>query len=125
MPGAEAFVQRMSRRGLSLGLLSNAQCNTLHSLGGIADLLAPELTILSYQQGIAKPSPALFEMLVDRLAGRGISPADTLFIGNDPLQDIIPAAACGFKTALFTGHPDSIRDGGCMPDFIIRDWSEF
>ncbi len=124
MPGAEKFIQRLSRSGVSLGLLSNAQCNTLSALGGIADLFAPELTVLSYQLGIAKPSPALFQMLADRLAGRNITPAQTLYIGNDPLQDIIPAAAAGFSTALFTGHPDSLRPGDCEPDFALKNWNE-
>jgi FMN phosphatase YigB (HAD superfamily)/glycosyltransferase involved in cell wall biosynthesis len=124
MPGAAETVRRLSRSGISLGLLSNAQCNTLGQLGGIADLFAPELTILSYQHGIAKPSAGLFAMMADRLAGRGIAPEETLFIGNDPAQDIAPAAAHGFKTALFTGHPDSIREGVCTPDFEIRRWSD-
>ena len=124
MPGAEAFVRRLARSGISLGLLSNAQCNTLSSLGGLADLFPPELTIFSYQQGMAKPAPALFELMAERLAGRGISPAETLFIGNDPLHDIVPAAAAGFRTALFSGHPDSLRDGECTPDYRFRNWRE-
>ncbi len=124
MPGAAAFVSRLSRRGISLGLLSNAQCNTLHSLGGIRDFFAPELTLLSYQHGIAKPSPALFELLTERLATRGITPSETLYIGNDPLQDILPAAAAGFKTALFTGHPDSLRTGHCSPDHEFANWPQ-
>lgn len=124
MPGAENFIQRLSRSGISLGLLSNAQSNTLASLGGVADLFAPELTLLSYQHGIAKPAPELFQMLSDRLIGRGITSAETLFIGNDPLQDIIPAAAAGFQTALFTGHPDSRRPGECQPDHTFQHWSE-
>ena len=124
MPGAEQAIQRLARAGISLGLLSNAQCNTLPSLGGIADLFAPELTVLSYQHGVAKPAPELFQILTDRLAGRGITPAETLFIGNDPLQDILPAAAAGFLTALFTGHPDSLRPGGCSPDFTLEKWAD-
>jgi len=122
MPGAAEFIQHLSRTGITLGLLSNAQCNTLPSLGEIKDLFAPELTLLSFQHGIAKPSPELFEMLKDRLAGRGISPADTLYIGNDPIKDIAPAAACGFKTALFTGHRDSLRPGKCIPDHELQHW---
>jgi putative hydrolase of the HAD superfamily len=124
MPGAEQAIGILSRSGLSLGLLSNAQCNTLAALGGISDLFAPELTILSYQHGMAKPSPALFQILTDRLAGRGITPDETLFVGNDPLHDILPAAAAGFQTALFTGHPDSVRPGECVPDLVITKWSE-
>jgi FMN phosphatase YigB (HAD superfamily) len=122
MPGAEVFVRRLARSGISLGLLSNAQCNSLASLGGIAGLFAPELTILSYQHGIAKPSPELFQTLADRLAGRGIAPEETLYIGNDPIQDILPAAARGFKTGLFTGHPDSLRSGECKPDVTLTSW---
>lgn len=119
MPGAEQFIGRLARSGISLGLLSNAQCNTLSSLGGIAELFAQELTILSYQYGVAKPSPELFQMLTDRLAGRRITPEETLYIGNDPINDIAPAAAHGFKTALFTGHPQSIRPGNCNPNITL------
>ncbi|RYD19196.1 MAG: HAD family hydrolase, partial [Verrucomicrobiaceae bacterium] len=122
IPGAAEAIQRVSRSGLTLGLLSNAQCNTLASLGGLADLFWPEFILLSYQQGMSKPAPELFEMLADRLAGRGITPAETLYIGNDPLHDIVPAAAAGFRTALFTGHPGSHRPGECSPDFRLADW---
>ena len=124
MPGAEQTVGHLARSGLSLGLLSNAQCNTLASLGGVADLFAPELSVLSYQHGLAKPAPELFKILIERLAGHGITPAEAIFVGNDPLQDIVPAAAAGFQTALFTGHPDSIRQGDCSPDFSFQKWPE-
>jgi len=124
MPGAGGFIQRLARLGMSLGILSNAQCNTLPSLGPIADLFAPELILLSYQHGIAKPSPDLYQMLAGRLAGRGIQPHETLFIGNDPHQDIVPAASAGFHTALFTGHPDSLRPGDCAPDITFKSWSQ-
>jgi FMN phosphatase YigB (HAD superfamily) len=124
MPGASAFIGRLSRAGISLGLLSNAQCNTLPSLGDVADLFAPELILLSYQHGTSKPAPELFQMLANRLAGRNISPVETLYIGNDPLHDIAPAAAAGFRTALFVGHPDSMRPGECQADITFRKWSE-
>jgi FMN phosphatase YigB (HAD superfamily) len=124
MPGAGQAVGILARSGLSLGLLSNAQSNTLSALGGLSDLFAPELTILSYQHGVAKPSPELFQILTDRLAGRGITPDETLFVGNDPLHDILPAAAAGFQTALFTGHPDSLRSGECVPDLVLTKWAD-
>lgn len=124
MPGAADFVRRLAHSGVSLGLLSNGQCNTLKSLGGVREFFAPELTILSYQHGMAKPSAELFQIMAERLACRGIAPAETLFIGNDPLQDIVPAAAVGFKTALFTGHPESMRPGSCTPDHEISEWPQ-
>jgi FMN phosphatase YigB (HAD superfamily)/glycosyltransferase involved in cell wall biosynthesis len=122
IPGAAETIRRLAAAGIPLGLLSNAQCNTLTSLGDNAHSFSPSLTILSYQHLMAKPSPALFELLVNRLAQRGISPSETLYIGNDPRHDIIPANASGFKTALFTGHPDSLRPGICLPDYEIRSW---
>jgi FMN phosphatase YigB (HAD superfamily) len=124
MPGAAEAIAYLSAAGVSLGLLSNAQCNTLPSLGSIAAPFAPELTILSFQHGIAKPSPRIFAMLAERLAGRGILPKETLYIGNDPLHDILPASACGFATALFKGHPDSLRAGKCEPDHVIEAWTQ-
>ena len=124
MPRAAATIGAISRLGISLGLLSNAQSNTLTSLGDVADLFAPELTILSYQHGFAKPSPELFQILTNRISERGILPAETLFVGNDPLQDIVPAKNAGFQTALFTGHPESRRDGECEPDLAFENWSD-
>jgi putative hydrolase of the HAD superfamily len=124
MPGAEEIVSHLAAAGVPLGLLSNAQCNTLPSLGGIADLFDPELTVLSYQHGVAKPSPELFGYLTERLAALGIAPGQCLFIGNDPLQDIALAAAAGYQTALFAGHPDSLRPGNASPDFILRAWND-
>ncbi len=120
MPGAAETIQALARSGISLGILSNAQCHSLATLGDLSDLFAPELTLLSYQHGVAKPAPALFQILADRLAGRGITPAETLYIGNDPLHDILPAAAAGFRTALFTDHSPSPSE--CSPDFLIASW---
>lgn len=124
MPGVRTIVTRLAGLGIPLGLLSNAQCNTLHDLGSLAACFEPDLTVLSYRHGMAKPSPGLFQLLVVRLAARGILPAETLYVGNDPLQDITPAAAAGMRTALFTGHPDSLRPGDCDPDCLMKDWSQ-
>lgn len=124
MTGAEETVRRLAASGVPLGLLSNAQCHTLHTLGGIGELFDPDLTVLSYRHGIAKPSPELFHILTERLAGRGIAAGECLFAGNDPLQDIAPAAAAGFQTALYAGHPSSLRPGRCEPGFTLGHWHE-
>lgn len=128
MPGASETIRELSRRGLHLGCLSNAQANTLPTLdrllGPISPLLHPDLVILSYQHRLAKPSRRLFDLAARRLAHLGISPDEILFVGNDPLQDIIPARCSGFRTALFTGHPDSLRPGDSQPDLILNSLSE-
>lgn len=123
MSGAAEVVKSLSCAGIPLGLLSNAQCNTVDCLGDLAPLFSSDLCILSYQYGIAKPDIRLFEMMVERLAAKGVLPEETLYIGNDPIQDIAPAAAVGFQTALFVGHPDSVRPGMCSPDIKLSSWS--
>lgn len=124
MPGAVETLHSLAAQGIRLGILSNAQSNTLsvldRLLDGATSLLDPELTVLSYQHGMAKPSPELFQLLAERLAQFGISPQETLFVGNDPLQDIDPAKEAGFLTALFLGHPSSLRPGECHPDLRLQ-----
>jgi putative hydrolase of the HAD superfamily len=61
----------------------------------------------------------------------GILPEDTLYVGNDMLNDIWPAAQCGLKTSLFAGDQRSLRlretDPRCSdlePDVIITKLSQ-
>ncbi len=122
MAGAAGFIRRLAHSGITLGVLSNGQCNTLHSMGAITEFFSPDLLIVSYEFGIGKPSEALFTLLKDRLATMDIKPEECLYIGNDPVKDIVPAAEAGFKTGLFTGHPDSYRPGNCTPDHEIAGW---
>ena len=128
MPAAMEILRSLATRDIRLGLLSNAQSNTLpmldRTLDGILPLFDSDLTVLSYQHGIAKPSPELFRLLAERLARIGITPGETLYVGNDPLQDIVPANAAGFRTALFQGHPDSFRKGDCHPDVLLQGLPE-
>ena len=128
MPESAETLRSLAASGIHLGFLSNAQSNTLpmldRILGGVLPLFDPDLTVLSYQHGIAKPSPELFQILTERLATLGITPAETLYVGNDPMQDIIPAKAAGFRTALFIGHPQSLRKGDCRPDVLLRNLPE-
>jgi putative hydrolase of the HAD superfamily len=52
-------------------------------------------------------------------------------VGNDIFNDILPAAAEGFQTALFAGDRRSLRlrseDARCagvQPDLVITDWRQ-
>jgi putative hydrolase of the HAD superfamily len=134
MPGLVEMLQSCRKRGLVLGIVSNAQFYT-------ADLLEllledsldacgfdPQLTLFSYQFRRAKPSVYMFDIAVRRLRDRGISPASILYVGNDMRNDIIPARAVGFQTALFAGDRRSLRwrrDDACCrdvsPDVVITD----
>jgi FMN phosphatase YigB (HAD superfamily) len=99
--GTEETLASLAGAGVALGLMSNAQCNTLLELGAAARWIRPELSVLSYLHRVAKPSAELYRILVDRLAVAGFLPGEVLFVGNDPAKDIIPASACGFATVWF------------------------
>ena len=115
MPGAAETLRQLAAKGIPLGLISNAQFYTVpiveEALGTtLTDLgIDPELCCFSYLERRAKPDPFLFEILRDKLAKRGIPAADVLYVGNDVRNDIDPARATGFRSALFAGDPNSLR----------------
>lgn len=115
MPGLKDLLEKLSER-LQLGIVSNAQFFTpllfpaligrTHAQLGFKE----DLCFWSYRRLEAKPSAALFIALKDSLKkSYNILPAETLYVGNDLLNDILPAAELGFKTALFAGDSRSLR----------------
>lgn len=97
-------------------------------LGGEAEELGlePELQIYSYEHLHAKPGSRLYSLAAERLDARGIEAAESLYVGNDMLNDIMPAHRIGFRTALFAGDSRSLRlrtgdprVEGVEPDLIV------
>jgi putative hydrolase of the HAD superfamily len=67
-------------------------------------------------------------MAAEKLYSKGIQPVAVLYVGNDMLNDIYPANAIGFQTALFAGDRRSLRlrkdDPRCAalsPDLVVTD----
>jgi putative hydrolase of the HAD superfamily len=115
MTGLEETIRALRERNLPLGLVSNAQFFTpllfpahlevsLETLG-----FEDALCVFSYEMLEAKPSRRLYQRVVSELARRGIEPGEVLYVGNDRLNDILPASKEGMKTALFAGDARSYR----------------
>ncbi|MFP3042136.1 HAD family hydrolase [Treponema primitia] len=134
MPDAEKTLGILRERLIPLGLISNAQFFTPLLFEAFFNAppknlgFDPELLIYSFELGEAKPSPNLFSPAVRRLKSLGLEPENALYVGNDMLNDISPAAQAGFKTVLFAGDRRSLRlrEGesrvkGVRPDRIIRN----
>ena len=134
MPNLGKMMTACRHRGRLMGIISNAQFYTAYLfkwfLGSdLKDLgFDPELVYYSYQHEIAKPSPILFQLAAEKLKQRGIPPFCVLYIGNDMRNDIYPAKATGFQTALFAGDRRSLRlreDDPCCKqlsaDLVITD----
>ena len=134
MPHIAALLAACRKRGLVMGIISNAQFYTPllfdwfldHSLQALG--FSEELLIYSWQHEIAKPSEKLYRLARERLHNQDIAPDRTLYIGNDMLNDILPAGSTGFKTALFAGDKRSLRlrredprCAGLKPDLVVTD----
>ncbi len=121
MPGLEEVLEEFSGRGLALGIVSNSQFYTpllfpalagkvLGSLG-----FSEDLCVWSYRLLEGKPARGLYECAAGALEGKGISPGEALYVGNDMVKDVRPAAEIGFRTALFAGDGRSLRTHGWKP----------
>ena len=92
------------------------------------ELFHTDLTFYSYEYGFAKPNPLLFRKLYDALYEFQILPSQTVFVGNDLVNDIKPAADAGMLTAFFTGDDQTAfvhdQDGMIVPDISFSSWEE-
>jgi putative hydrolase of the HAD superfamily len=120
-----------------LGIISNAQFYTPRIFdylinGGLSGLgFNTNLCLFSYLEKRAKPDLKLFSDLTEKLARLDIKPSEAVFIGNDMLNDIMPAAVSGYRTVLFAGDKRSLRlrkdHDACKdikPDVIVNNLIE-
>jgi putative hydrolase of the HAD superfamily len=135
MPGVTQTLAALREKRILMGVISNAQFYTPIVIRGLLGKslpelgFDPELTLFSYTVSRAKPSSMLFALLAARLKQHhSLEPGEVLYVGNDMLNDILPAARCGFKTVLFAGDARSLRlrpqNPECKtlkPDAVITD----
>ncbi|MFU8847171.1 MAG: HAD family hydrolase [Opitutales bacterium] len=116
MPGLSEMLAELRARGIVFSIISNAQFYTpllFEAFLGkdIAALgFCPKCNVWSYAELEGKPSEQLYRIAAQRLmAHHEISPEQCLYLGNDMRNDIWPAQALGFRTALFAGDKLSLR----------------
>jgi len=138
-PGVTSALKKLKNENIVLGILSDAQFYTPIDLtlylrdqsdgkvDDYNDLFDAGLSFFSYEHGFVKPAETLFRRLADALNRHHITPAQTVFVGNDFNADIRPAAAAGMRTALFCGDDKMVfgKDeniGDIVPDIVFEDW---
>jgi putative hydrolase of the HAD superfamily len=134
MPHLDQTLAACRTAGVVMGIISNAQFYTPLLFDWFLDAapvdlgFSEDLLLYSWQFGLAKPSKELFQTAARRLAARGIKPHKTIYIGNDMLNDILPAQTTGFRTALFAGDKRSLRlrrdnprCSNLKPDMVLTD----
>lgn len=127
MPAALETLENLHARGFKLGIIANAQFYTpliLEALFGksLKEIGFNEaLCVFSYKEMKAKPSTELFQKIAEK-----IDPKTTLYVGNDLLNDLAPAAQIGCRTVLFGGdqrslhlHEENKNSKKIVPDAIV------
>lgn len=133
MPDLVEVLNILKKENIVLGIISNAQFYTPLLFPAITGFSLEELGFdskliqFSYKNGEAKPSLNMFKSEIIELKSKyDIDPSNTLYIGNDMLNDIYSAKMTGMKTALFAGDARSLRlretnpkVSGIKPDFTV------
>ena len=138
MPGMPDVLAALKDRGMTLGIVSNAQFYTPMTLGALCGKpleelgFDPDLCSWSFAHLAAKPSVSVYEAVLEPLRrSTGIRPDETLYIGNDMLKDVWTATQAGCRTALFAGdarslrlREDDSRAQGLRPDLVVTELSQ-
>lgn len=104
MPDALDTVQRLKAKGYKVGVITNGPIpmqNAKIDAAGFRFLF--DILIVSKAVKIDKPDPAIFLLTAERL---GFDPAECLYVGDHPRNDIFGAKSAGMKTAWMRGYEE-------------------
>ena len=94
--GVVTMLRQLRAMGAGVYLLSNAQsCFTIDELKATGLLGLFDGILISSDVGVKKPSEEIFHIAFARF---GVSPADSIYIGNDMRDDILGASSVGMTT---------------------------
>lgn len=100
MPGMEGLVEALHARGVAQYALSNMPAEKWPGVLALYPAFGLfETAVISGEEGLVKPDPALYALTIARIA---TPPGETLFV-DDRLDNIEAAARAGFAVHHFTG----------------------
>lgn len=102
IPGTADIVVALKSRGIRLLGLTNWSAETFHHAPVAAPVLHElESILVSGDVGLAKPDPAIFDLLIERY---GLVPGRTVFIDDSP-ANVAAAAGVGLRALRFVDAP--------------------
>ena len=117
MPHSHEVLAELRQCGLKLGLVTNGwsekQWQCMAGLGLADDF---DTVIVSREVGCSKPEPRIYALALEQL---GVQAAQTLFVGDSPLNDVAGPQSAGMKAALFPGG--HALPGHIRPDYVLTD----
>jgi 2-haloacid dehalogenase len=103
--GTVAILEELHAAGTRLVALTNWSAELFPHAEATFDFLALfEGIVVSGREGVAKPDPAVFHLLLSRF---DLDPARTVFVDDSP-ANVAAAEAAGLRALVFTG-PDELR----------------
>ncbi len=116
-PQAVSTLRYFKKKGLLQGIISNSQFYTPLLLEALTDKTIQDLGIhnellhWSFEEKMKKPGLEFYRRFHSKIkrVDSYIKAEQVLYVGNDMLKDIYPAAALGFRTALFAGDSRSLK----------------
>jgi putative hydrolase of the HAD superfamily len=124
-PDVIAALRRLSKTRLRLGIVSAGlqakQAEKLIRLG-VYRFFRPEAIFISEQIGIGKPNPKLW---LTACTSMGVEPAEVMYVGDNPVQDIDPCNGLGMVTVRSrrgTRHKDV--NGKTAPTYEIATFDD-
>ena len=116
IPGVREALARMTRLGLRMVIVSNADGSVERQLTDLALRSHFACVIDSHVVGVSKPDPAIFEI---SLARSGAERTRTLHVGDSYAADVLGARGAGIHPVLLDphGHGTSL-DCDALPDLL-------
>ena len=122
--GVKTMLRQLKEAGCGVYLLSNAQsCFTVEELHstGLYDLF--DGILISSDVGVKKPFPDIFRIAFKRF---GITPENSVYVGNDLRDDILGASSVGMKSVYIktaqSGNYESLDLP--KPTYTVKNHSE-
>ncbi len=117
-PRTEEMLRRFNSVGIPVGVVTNGgstiQRGKLRNTG-IADLVTA--CVVSEEFGARKPDPSIFTQAMKLI---GASPESTLFVGDNPEDDIVGADAVGMSTAWMSLDREWEMTS-IQPDYVLQE----
>jgi len=123
-PPSRIEAMKTIAKHLRVGLISNFDdAETGHLImhdTGIRDLF--DAVIISADTGYRKPNPLIFKQILEMMR---LDPADILFVGDTPHDDVLGSKRVGMHSAwIRTRNHRELPEGIPSPDIVIADLAE-
>lgn len=122
MPGAQDILHKLRAAGVRLGLITNGAPDLQREKIEASGLgMFFDAAVVSGEIGTGKPSPEIFHHLLGKL---GVTPAESLMVGNSLSRDIVGAKRAGTASCWMVLEDEDEPVGLVEPDYAIRSLGE-